>query len=203
MPRFMSQVIFLTAVAGLLVSGTSALAQTSRSSKRPSANAGSPPLSIPGFWALGLDSVQKELRLSDLQKRQLRQIGDTYQAKALEAEDNLRRLPPEEQRLQAEALREHARRDMETVRKQVVEALTPQQLQAYHKIDFRLRVPTALSDARVLSALEVSDQQRARLRQVREAMEAKFQQLQAEAAEKTLEVLTPDQRAQLKEQLDK
>ena len=105
-----------------------------------------PQLSVPGFWALSLPPVQKEVWLTEEQQQQLRAISAKYQAKAQAAMEALQRLPPEEQKRRLDALRGQARKDVEAVRKQVADVLTPQQLASYEKIAFRLRVPTALED---------------------------------------------------------
>jgi Spy/CpxP family protein refolding chaperone len=207
MSRYIAQVIVL-ASAVLLAGGTSAMAQASKTAKRPAAPPASPlgegpRLALPGYWALSLGPVQKELELTDEQKRKLWEVSDMFQAKVLEINDMLEKLPPEEQKVESESLRGQARKDMDAVRKQVAEVLTRQQLQAYQKIDFRLRVSAALVNAQLLKSLKLTDQQRVKLRQVRDDTEQKVHELQGQAADQTLEILTAPQRQKLEEELDK
>ena len=107
--------------------------------------------------------------------------------------DALQRLPADEQRRRYESFQDQARRDAAAVRKQVAAVLTPQQLQAYEKLDFRLRVPAALGNPQLLRSLDLSQRQRSRLGQIRDNLEERLHEVQTEAADKTLEALTPEQ----------
>ena len=142
-----------------------------------------PRLALPGYWALSLGPVQKELELTDEQKRKLWEVSDMFQAKVLEINDMLEKLPPEEQKVESESLRGQARKDMDAVRKQVAEVLTRQQLQAYQKIDFRLAFRPRWS-CELLKSLKLTDQQRVKLRQVRDDTEQKVHELQGQAADR-------------------
>jgi Spy/CpxP family protein refolding chaperone len=208
MSRFVYRAILL-AVVLLALGGAAALAQfrEPRSSDRPSAGdqpAGeAPQLAIPGFLALGAEHVQKELALTSRQRRQLREISDRYQAKVRDINEALQRLSPEERELRLDALRERTRKDIAAIRKQVVEVLTPRQLESYETIDFRSAVPAVLVTPRLLDVLGATDGQKARLRQLRDDIEVKFRQVQEEATDKTLQILTPRQQQKLKEEFKK
>ncbi len=175
-----------------------------KSPKAPPAATGEeeerPQLSVPGFWALSLPPVQKEVWLTEEQQQQLRAISAKYQAKVQAAMEGLQRLPPEEQKRRLDALRGQARKDMEAVRKQVADVLTPQQLESYEKIAFRLRVPVALEDSRLLGSLDLTDWQKKKLGQIRDNLEERLHRVQIEAADKTLDILTPAQQEKLKKQ---
>ena len=106
--------------------------------------------------APSMPPVQKALWLNEQQKEYLQRISDRYQGKAKEAMDALQRLPAEEQRRRYESFQDQARCDAAAVRKQVGAVLTPQQLQAYEKLDFRLRVPAALGNPQLLRSLGLS-----------------------------------------------
>ena len=208
MSRFFSRTMALAVVLPALgVAAVLAQFRESRSSERPSAGSQSAgeaqQLAIPGFLALGIEQVQKELALTSRQKRLLRDISDRYQAKTQEINEALQRLRPEERELRIEAMRERARKDVAAIRRQVSEVLTRQQLESYETIDFRLQVPAVLGNPRLLDAVGATDGQKARLRQLRDGLEDKFRQLQREAADKTLQILTPRQQEKLKEEFKK
>jgi Spy/CpxP family protein refolding chaperone len=144
--------------------------------------------------------VQKEVWLTEDQRQQLRAISARFQAKARAATEGLQRLSPEEQQRRLPALQQQARKDLEGVRKEVANVLTSQQLQSYEKIAFRLRVPAALEDARLLGTLNLTDSQRTKLGQIRDNLEEHLHHVQCEAADKAIDVLTPAQQQKLKEQ---
>ena len=208
MSRFFSHTMAMAVVLPALgVAAVLAQFRESRSSERPSAG-GQPTgeaqqLAIPGFLALGIEQVQKELALTSRQKRLLRDISDRYQAKTQEINEAFQRLRPEERELRIEAMRERARKNVAAIRRQVSEVLTRQQLESYETIDFRLQVPAVLGNPRLLDAIGATDGQKARLRQLRDGLEDKFRQLQREAADKTLQILTPRQQEKLKEEFKK
>ena len=169
----------------------------------PAASSGKAQLSIPGFWALALEPVQKELGITADQKKQLWGISDNFQAKAMEAAAGMEHMSAEEQKRRYESLLEQARKDTAGVRHQVLAALTSQQLHSYQRIEFRLRVATGMSEPRLLKALELTDYQKAKLVQVREAMEQRMEQVYEESADKVLDLLTPSQREKLQDEFDK
>ncbi len=202
--RFHAPAIRLAALTLVWAAGSWAVAQavSSKSAKgSPDAAEERPQLSLPGFWALALPPVQKELWLSEVQQKKLQAISVQYQAKAQAAMAALQKLSPEEQRRRLDALREQARNEADTVHDQVTDVLTPQQLQSYEKLAFRLRVPAALEDPRLLGALNLTDWQKTKLAQIRDNLEERLHHVQTDAADKTLEVLTPAQQEKLKEQV--
>jgi hypothetical protein len=176
-----------------------------KAAKDPSAPADEearPQLSVPGFWALALPPVQTELLMTAEERQQLQAISARSQAKAQAAMADLQRLSPEEQRKRLPALRQQARKDLEAIRKEVANVLTPQQLQAYEKVAFRLRVAYALEDARLLAALGLTDWQKEKIGQIRDNLEERLHHVQCEAADKTLDILTAAQQEKLKERLN-
>ena len=184
-----------------LAAGQGPASNSAKGPSEPAAGAEErPPLSVPGFWALSMPPVQKELWLTDEQRQQLQAIAARCQAKAQATLAGLQRLSPEEQQRRLPALRQQAHKDLEAVRTDVANVLTAQQLQSYETIAFRLRVPAALEDARLLATLNLSDAQRAKLGQIRDNLEERLHHVQNEAADKTLNILTADQQQKLKEQ---
>jgi Spy/CpxP family protein refolding chaperone len=157
---------------------------------------------------LGAESIQKELELSDEQKKKLREIAEQYRRQVQEswrAEDweTFRKLPPEEQKKQLVAQREKtAKRRAEVAadtRAKIEALLLPHQVQRFEEIVFRARASVMLYNPRTLERLGVTDDQKERLRKVRDEFQEKTQKLQQEAIDKTLSVLSPEQKAKLKE----
>ncbi len=92
--------------------------------------------------------------------------------------------------------------DME---KQLDKVLLPHQLERLKQIDLQSKVQqrgaSALTSGDVAKALNLTDEQRDKLEkraaEVQEELQTKIRQLQADARKKMLDVLTPDQQAQL------
>jgi hypothetical protein len=92
--------------------------------------------------------------------------------------------------------------DME---KQLEKVLLPHQMDRLKQIDLQTKVQTrgasALTSGDVAKALNLTDEQREKLEkraaEVQEELQTKIKQLQADARKKMLDVLTPDQQAQL------
>ena len=207
MCRFHLPAIRLAALVAVLAAGYWAAAQavSSKTAKRAPEAADEeerPQLSLPGFWALALPPVQKELWLTETQREKLQAIGARYQAKAQAAMEGLQRLGPEEQKRRLESLREQARKDVKAVHAQVADVLTPQQLQSYEKLAFRLRVPAVLEDSHLLGSLKLTDWQKTKLGQIRDNLEERLHRVQVEAADKTLDILTASQQDKLKEEFN-
>ena len=89
--------------------------------------------------------------------------------------------------------------------KQLGKILLPHQLERLKQIDLQTKVryrgASALTGGDVAKALNLTDEQREKLEkraaEVQEELQTKIKQLQADARKKMLDVLTPDQQAQL------
>ncbi len=218
MSRFFSRCLCVAALAAPVLVA-SALAQQPKAGPQPkprfgppggSPGAWSPLYGLPGYSMLGSESVQKELELSDEQKQKLREIAEQYRRQVQEGwrpedRDTFRKLPPEEQKKQLAAQRERNAKRMAEVaadtRAKIEAILLPRQVRRFEDIVFRARATVMLYNPRTLERLGVTDDQKERLRKVRDELQEKTQKLQQEAIDKTFRVLTPEQQAKLKEMM--
>ena len=153
-------------------------------------------LSLPGFWELRTENVQEELELRDEQKNELRKIGREYYEQTRRDWAGVRDLPAEERKKKYGEIRQKNLERMKEIRKQVEAVLSPEQLDRLKQINLRTRV---LQNPRIFEGLGISDVQQRRLREIRKQMQDKIRELQQETLEKTLDVLTPEQRKKLEE----
>lgn len=185
---------------------------------------------VRGFADLSLltEPVQKELGLTPEQKEKLkdarRKALGTMRDEPKIDRAKLRDMAPEErEKVQQEIAKRNAER-AEQVRKQIEEILTPQQAEQLKDIKFRQVAVGMLSTGQMPEQIELTDEQRQKLRKIQEEMQSKMMQLQREIEEqqqklrkiqeemqsklmqlqresqdKTLGVLTPEQTKKLKE----
>ena len=154
---------------------------------------------IPAYSLLRLAHVQEELDMTDEQKKELEEITKRYQERTRQSWADLRGLSPQErQKKMAEIRKENAER-LEAFRKQTEEVLLAHQLERLEEISFRMRAPSALANPRVLDQLGLNDRQKESLRQLRAELQEKMRQLRETMLDKSLEVLTLEQRVKLKE----
>lgn len=162
-------------------------------------------LIIPGFLALNIASVQKEIGLTAEQKQQLMQLSTRHQA-ALEAvqttAEEARTLPPDEQKKRVAELRSQVLKLNQSVRKAAEAVVSPEQYQALDKISFRLWVAGAVTNPSVQGQLGLTEQQRQQLTSIYEKATERMQQLQRQTAGEALELLTPEQQAKLHQQME-
>jgi len=154
---------------------------------------------LPGFWMLAQENVQKELELSAEQKEKLLAIAKKSQEQSRQDWAEVAKLPREEQAQAMNELREKTAKRSAEVRKEVEAVLLPKQLERLKEIRFRLQAPAMLQNPRTLEQLGLTDQQKQDLRQLREELQKKMQELQKENTEKALKVLSPEQIEKLKE----
>ncbi|MFO0790248.1 MAG: hypothetical protein U0805_12415 [Pirellulales bacterium] len=169
-----------------------------------------------GGGVLGLamrDEVQQELQLVDEQKEKIRGLTDELRTKARDEMrgmfENMRDLSDEERRAKFDEIRkkfESINTDME---KKLDGILLPHQLDRLKQINLqnqvRYRGASALTSGDVAQALNLTDEQREKLEkraaEVQEELQTKIRELQAEARKKMLDVLTPEQQAQLQKMM--
>ena len=159
---------------------------------------------------LRLESVQKDLNLSDAQKEKIKELAKgTMPARASDAESP----SPEERRAR-----------MEAMRKSLAGILKPEQLDRLKQIQLQVQGPAALAmNPEAAKALGITDDQRAKIKSLREEADGKMRtlfgsarglppeqrrakfvenrdqlrQINKELRTKALEVLTPEQREKL------
>jgi Spy/CpxP family protein refolding chaperone len=171
----------------------------------------------PGGNVLGLlrmEKVQKELKLSDEQKEKIGELAKEMRPGRPADGDSL---TPEERRAKMDELRKKAR---EKVEKRLAEILKPEQLERMKQIHVQAMGAAALGNSDVVKALGITDDQRGKLKTLRdEAGEKgrelfgsmrdlspeeqkakmsenhkKMREIAGELMEKSLAVLTPEQR---------
>jgi Spy/CpxP family protein refolding chaperone len=205
MNRVHSCLVAVWLAAVVLVMPAAGMAQeAAKPRSRPPAGTGfaTPSFGLPGYWLLGMESTQQELQLTDEQKQQLKTLAEKYQAESRHEWGQLRALSREEQKQKMAEWREKTSQQHAEVRRQVESVLQPVQLTRLKEIQWRTRGPATLSNPRTLEQLSVSEEQQQKLRRLREECQQKTQQLQQEMFHKSLQVLTPEQQAKLKEHVN-
>jgi Spy/CpxP family protein refolding chaperone len=161
-----------------------------------------------GFGMVGLlgqQSVQKELNLSDEQVKKVQEL----QAKAREARQGLRDLSREERQAKMQELAKAGE-------KSVAGLLKPEQMKRLKQISLQLRGAGAFGNPEVAKALNLTDEQKEKLKAIQEEtgravrelfqgggdraeMRKKMAELHKGANEKATALLTDDQKAKWKE----
>ena len=154
---------------------------------------------VPGYWMLGMENIQKELELVDEQKQKLLEIAEQYQAQMRQDWEEIRKLPPDEQRKRWSQQREKMTQRAAEVRKQVEQVLLPHQLDKLKELTFRMRAGSMLTSPGTIEQLKLSDDQKRKLQKIRQETMEKTQKLQQEALDESLGVLTEDQKAKLRD----
>jgi Spy/CpxP family protein refolding chaperone len=158
---------------------------------------------LPGYYMLQQENVQKEIELVPEQKAKLQEIAKKYyegmQEDAKIDWAKVRELPAEEQKKKYEEIQQAYTKRAADVKKQVEDVLLPHQLQTLKKLENRTRAASLLYMPNVLEKIGVTEEQKKKMQQVREDIQKKMAQLQQETLDKTLEVLTPEQRKKLDE----
>jgi Spy/CpxP family protein refolding chaperone len=163
---------------------------------------GAAAFSLPGYWTLGMENTQKELKLTDEQKQKLKDLADKYQTEMREYWSQTRELPREEQRKRFAEWREKSAKQQQEIRKQVESVLRPEQMARLQELNLRMRGPYLLGSPRTMEKLNLSEDQKGRLQKVREESQQQMQKLQQETFDKSYQILTPEQQAKLKEQVE-
>ncbi len=175
------------------------------------------PPSLQNVFLLRSDEVQQELNLNDEQKTELQDLTLQLQQEAFEILSGLQDLTPEEQQEMMGEISEMIAEKGQEVKAKVDALLNKEQLARLDELSLQARGAQALEDESVLSALQVSDEQKEKLAEIRdkgmEAIEkalgnlqggggqrelrAKMRELRDELNEKAMAVLTPEQKKQL------
>ena len=156
-------------------------------------------LLLPGFAELRTESVQKELELTDQQRDKLIAIGQKYYEETRRDWAGLGGMSAEERKEKTAEIRQKNLKRTQEIRRQVEEVLSPDQLERLEQINLRTRGAAALLNPKILDELGITEAQRNRLRQLREQLQERIRQLQQETLQKTLDVLSPEQRKKLEE----
>ncbi len=171
-------------------------------------------------WLLRSEQVQKELELVAEQKAKLKAIAEETQAQMRELYSGIRDLKPEERRAKFAELREKSKDQAEKAAQQIKEVMLPKQRERFKQIQLQVRGVGALDDKEVSESLGITDEQKGKLKSLREGIHKKrqaafggyrklspeerqkkmaevrkqAQKLQEEAVQQALGVLTSEQR---------
>lgn len=152
-------------------------------------------------FLLGQESVQKELKLSDAQVKQVKELMD----KQREAFQGLRDLSQEERRTKMQELNK-------ANNEAVAKILKPEQIKRVRQISLQRQGAAAVNNEEIAKALNITDDQKQKIREIqtksREEMQGlgrdeegakKRQEIRKTMNEKVMGVLTADQKTKLKE----
>lgn len=206
MSRFVMQVTVGLALVALCVSPT--YAQGGGRNRGGFGGRGGNPAML-----LGAEQLQKELKITEEQKGKIKEILEESMKRGREGFANFRDMTDEER---TKAFAEMQKRG-EEVRKKLVEVLTTEQAQRFRGITLQLAGTSALTQPEIAQELKLSDEQVKQLKTISEETNKKrrelfsggrgaseeeraksrekMTQLQKDADEEALAVLTADQRA--------
>ena len=204
--------LFLAALGLVLLMTTSASAQF-RGMRFPP--------SLQNIFMLRGEAVQKELGVTDEQKKTLSELAAQLQAEAMEIISGLQDLSPEEQKEHMPELMKMVGEKGKDIQQKVDKVLDQKQLARMKELSLQSRGAAALEDDEVAAALKISDDQKTKLAAVREegnkkmeeAMQAlrggggggggdlgdvrkKMMDMRKELGDTALTVLSPEQREQ-------
>jgi Spy/CpxP family protein refolding chaperone len=175
------------------------------------------PASLQNVFMLNGEAVQKELGLTDEQKKTISQLSDQMRADALEIMSGLQDLSPEEQKEHMPELMKMVGDKGKEMQAKIDQMLDKKQVTRLKELSLQNRGAQALEDDEVIAALKITDDQKKKLTDVREEgakkMEETMQSLRSgggdqgeirqklmamrkELGDKALAVLTSEQRQQ-------
>jgi Spy/CpxP family protein refolding chaperone len=163
-----------------------------------------------GVMLLSNKSVQTALKLDDAQTEKIAKIAEETRGKMRDAFQDSQNLSQDERRQKMQSINEE-------VQKSLADVLKPEQAKRFHQIQLQQRGADALVDPEVQAKLNLTDDQKSKLRDIREdvrkqmeglrgdsggdrqaAME-KFRTIRKESQDKAFAVLTDEQKASWKE----
>jgi len=176
---------------------------------------------------LRIEAVQKDLELTDGQKTELKEIADKQMAKmrenmpSKEAFQEFQKLTPEQKEARFAQFRKNAEARAEEFKAQIEKVLMPDQIERLRQIAIQIRGVRALEDQEVQSELGLTQEQKDKMKAIRElgmrkgrelfapkgeqgrpdmreAFQA-MQKLQKELNQQVMDVLTPEQKQRFTE----
>jgi Spy/CpxP family protein refolding chaperone len=164
-----------------------------------------------GLELIGDENVRKELDLVEDQVAKLREIGEQMRDDMRGAFEGVnfqdfRDLSEEEREARMAPIREKMQKVTENAQKEIDQVLLPHQRERLKQIVVQSNIRRqgtsgALTSGALADELKITPEQvealRAKQQEVQEEMRKEIEQLQAEAREKVLSVLTAEQRAKL------
>jgi hypothetical protein len=163
---------------------------------------------LPAYQGLLTEQVQKELELVPEQVQKLEELAKKY-AEELDQERRgqdwakWRELSDEQRRQRWNEIRQRSEKRNEEFKRQIEAVLLPHQIERAKQKEVRQRMGWMLYSAATLERLQLTPQQRDKVVAIRNEMQQKLvqtqAQIQAEMLEKILEQLNPEQRKQLED----
>jgi DNA-binding MarR family transcriptional regulator len=137
------------------------------------------PPSLQNIFMLRGEAVQKELNVTDEQKKTLSELAAQLQAEAMEIISGLQDLSPEEQKEHMPELMKMVGDKGKEIQEKVDKVLDQKQLARMKELSLQSRGAAALEDEEVAAALKISDDQKVKLVAVREEGNKKMEEAMA------------------------
>lgn len=191
----------LLAVVGLLVAG---IAAAQEQPGRPPGRFGQFLSGFPGRGGIESDvlpllrspQVRAELKVTEEEQAFLQMVEENVQKKRQELFGQMRDLSPEARQERFRNLGETVRAQAADTEKQVAEVIGADRLGRLKQIQLQLAGPAALFDGRRVEELGISDEQRDRIRDAVQQVEAELRQTRRRLVEEKLQaVFTEDQKS--------
>lgn len=175
------------------------------------------------------DQVLQELKLTDDQKARVRELGEKRRAEMMSAFEGIRKLSDEERRAKMNEMQKEGDAREATFFKQVADILKPEQVMRLKQIQLQQEGAAALRRPEIAEALALTAEQKQKLEQVAteardagtklfqemfkegqdretrrkrgEELRQQGQKLREESEQKSMAILTSEQKQQLKEML--
>lgn len=127
------------------------------------------------LFLLRIEEVQTELEISPQQKEALEKLAEQARGERPEF-GNIREMSEEQRREAFEKMRKQAEERMAEVKGQLEEVLLPQQLDRLEEISLQVRGVQALEDDEVAAKLNLTEAQKKKMADVREAQQEKMRE---------------------------
>ncbi|MCS7305793.1 MAG: hypothetical protein NZ602_11895 [Thermoguttaceae bacterium] len=157
------------------------------------------------YWSLSRPEIQKELELLPDQVEKLKELSKRYweQQQELYKGIDWAKMMAEERSAKWKELSERMQQQREEIRKEVEKILMPAQIAALKDIHFRQYASGYLWGPQIAEKIGLTEDQKTQLNKLRQEYQEKQMQLMRELIEKQLNVLTPEQKEKLKEEIQK
>jgi len=189
--------VFAAAVVAMV--GSSALAQR----RGPRGGFGGPGGKL---MMLRSEEVQKELEVSDEQKKDLEKLRDDMRTQMREVFSGMRELPEDQRRAAFEKARDKMRGVTQEMETKVNRILLPHQVERLNQLDVQTQIQrrgtdAALGSDAMVKALGITDAQKKQIQdvaaQAQKEMQETVNKAREEARKKVLAVLTKEQQEKL------
>ncbi len=172
-----------------------------------------------GAMLLQSEQVQKELKITEAQKTKLQELSEKVRSEIRDLMSGMQNLSQEERRKKFEEMQPEMEKRAETLRKEIATILNPKQVKRWRQIELQQQGATALLRPEVADTIGLTDEQKAKLKEIndgtaekmrklfeerggdRQARSAKMQQLREEGEKQAMALLKPEQKQKLGEMM--